>query len=124
MAIEAPVRLEDELFAGEDKVLRFLVTEADGVTKQNITGWQVQYDLRKHARDAEALVTKNTGSGIQLLDPDATGFVHVCDVTLAAADTVDLERGSYWHALWRTDVPDHAVLSFGKVALQVAGKIV
>ena len=112
MATEADV----SWFVGEDKTLRFTVYQADGETVQNITGWTLEWAVRRFLGSTDALLTKTTGSGISITD----GPNGICEVSLARTDTDTLGRGGFYHALRRTNSGASTVLTFGEAVADIA----
>lgn len=94
------------LYKGEDVVVTDSMTPVT-----NITGWSLQFTLRKNYGDATALVTKTVGAGITVTD--ATNGVF--KITLASADTANLALGNYVYDVERTDVGNRTVLSIGNL---------
>lgn len=78
-----------ELFAGDDFILEFTVTDEDG-TALNITGASISWVVWD---GSTAVLTKTTASGISITDAAAGEF----RVTLAPADTYTLEPKAYAH---------------------------
>ena len=116
MAIEDHISESDNWFIGEDKSLIFTVYQADGITPQNITGWALEWDLRKTDADATAVLTKTTASGIALTTPTSG----VCTVTIADTDTDTLDPGTYRHALKRTTADSETILTYGNATIKQA----
>ena len=81
-----------EMVSGDDKTVRFTVTDQDGVA-QDLTGASATWAFSRRARRA-AIATKTVGSGITISDA-ANGIV---DVTVARADTETIE-GDFYHEL-------------------------
>lgn len=114
MAIEDNITASDQFFLGEAKNLVITCYQQDGKTALDLTGQALSWMLKASLNDpdASALVTKTTSAGITLTDP-TNG---VCTVTLAAADTVDLDPGTYHHELKRTS--PSSVLTYGTCVLR------
>ena len=117
MSIEANIgeRSPGYFFLGEDKVLEFTVLQADGVTPQDISGWDLSWMLKasKDDLDVDALIRKLTPTEVYLSDPTAG----VCRVTVLAEDTDPIDPGKYFHELKRMDAGQETVLSFGTARL-------
>lgn len=79
----------------------------------NITGWSLQFTLRKQYGDAAALLTKTIGAGITVTD--ATNGVF--KVALASADSAGLELKAYVYDIQRTDAGNRTVLTIGNLTL-------
>lgn len=116
-AIESPIRESEHWYIGEDRTLRYPVTESDGSTAQTMTGWSLTWELLDR-RGGTAVISKATGSGIVIGDHNGTDDRAV--VTILAADSEDLEPGTYWYVLRRTNSGNAAVLAFGDAVLQRA----
>ncbi|OAI46891.1 hypothetical protein AYO44_10570 [Planctomycetaceae bacterium SCGC AG-212-F19] len=95
-------------YKGEDVVLTITMAPATA-----ITGWSLQFTLRKQFGDATPLVTKTTGAGITITDA-ANG---VFKVTLASADTANLDLRAYVYDIQRTDTGNRTVLTTGNLTL-------
>ena len=95
-------------YKGEDVVLTVTMTPATA-----ITGWTLQFTLRKQYGDATALVTKTTGAGITITD--ATNGIF--KVTLASADTAGLDLRAYVYDIQRIDSGNRTVLTIGNLTL-------
>lgn len=119
MATQANIGTDDDFFTGEDKSLVFTVTQADGTTPQNITGWALSWMLKRNAGDADAaaLITKSTVAGSIALTTPLSG---VCTVTVEDTDTDALSPGTYRHELKRTTAGVETVLSYGSCVLKQA----
>lgn len=115
MAKAAPILKADGFYIGEDKTLRFAVTDGAGAP-QPLTGWALEWILRARPGGA-VLVTKTTGAGGITL-PDAPGGI--AEVQVPAADTVNRQPGTYHHTLRRTGSGVAQVLATGAVVLQLA----
>lgn len=121
MAIEQNIDNDDDWFIGEDKTLGnaddpWVVYQADGTTRQNITGWAISWMLKRKATDADAnaLITKTTSSGITVLD----ALQGEISVAIADTDTDSLRANIYRHELKRTDAGFEAILAFGSCQLK------
>ncbi len=115
MSKNSPVENTDNFFMGEDKTLRFNVVDVNGAA-QNISGWGLEWVLRLGTGNPTAAITKSTVSGITI----SNGAGGICDVAVAAADSLALSPGGYFHTLRRNDSGFSAVLAFGTFALQEA----
>lgn len=112
MAVEATIAGTDYWFAGEDKSLKFTITNEAGAI-QNITGWTIAWRLTRLPEDSTPLLTKPPATR-----DDANGIV---TISVPATDTSTLSSGNYHHTLVRTDSSNIAVLSFGRVILHEIG---
>lgn len=119
MATQANIGTNDDFFTGEDKSLVFTVTQADGSTPQNITGWTLSWMLKRNLGDADAaaLITKTTAGGAIALTTPLSG---ICTVTIEDVDTDALTPGTYRHELKRTNAGTETVLSYGTCVLKQA----
>jgi len=95
-------------YRGEDVTLTVTMSPAT-----NITGWTLQFTVRKAYGDAAALITKTTGAGITITD--ATNGVFT--VSIASADTLDLEQRAYVFDIQRTNSGNRTVLTIGNLTL-------
>lgn len=75
----------------------------------NITGWSLQFTLRRYYGDAAAVLTKTIGAGITVTD--ATNGVF--KVSIASADTANLTPGVYVYDVERADAGNRTVLTIG-----------
>lgn len=117
MSIEQEIKETDNWFKGEDKQFIFTVYQSDDVTLQDLSGWTLQWDLRQVPESSVSILSKTPA-----IDADpATG---ICTVTIAAADTVSLAPGTYFHTLWRINSGSRSVLSHGNALLQQPDPIV
>lgn len=112
MATEADV----SWFVGEDKTIRITVRQADGVTVQDITGWTLEWAVRRFLGSTDALLAKTTDSGITITDAENG----VCEVALSRTDTDTLGRGGFHHALRRTSPGASTVLTYGEAVANIA----
>ncbi len=91
-------------YKGEDVV----ITDTMDPTTA-ISGWSLQFTLRKNYGDPSPLLTKTIGSGITVTD--ATNGVFT--IALADADTVNLAPGAYVYDIERTNAGNRTVLTIG-----------
>lgn len=118
MSVESPIRESHKWFRGADKNFRFTVLDDDGVAV-DITGWAVEWVVRKHKGDqGTALLSKTAGSGIILTTP-ASGIL---TVAVADTDTDGIPAGTYYYTLWRTDAGVEVELAFGEAVLRQPAK--
>lgn len=85
------------IYAGDDAVLRFTLTDADG-DPLNLTGYALAWAMR--GAGGAVAVSKSLGSGIALVGAASAG---VADVTLTHDDTADLAPIGHRHQLEGTD---------------------
>jgi hypothetical protein len=134
MALESNVDVGD-IFAGEDKVMRFEVFAAGAdpsdphAAMQNAAGWTFAYTWRKRVRGVpphrtngpEVLSKPNAAITVTgVFNADRALNTQRVEVALADTDTADLAGGDYVDALKRMDDGFETVLSYGVVPLLVA----
>lgn len=86
-------------YAGADINFVFEVIDTETGGPQNMTGWELTYELKDSAD--VVLVTKTVGSGITIGDGEGTGSR--ATVVIQATDTQALTEGLYHEVLRRTD---------------------
>jgi hypothetical protein len=87
------------IFQGDDVVLSVTTTTIeDGDDPQDLTGVSLTWAFSE-TKDSVALVTKETGDGIEITD--AAGGVF--EVSIDAADTDGLDPQGYYHEARLTD---------------------
>lgn len=94
-----------EMYSGDTRTLTVTVRDTSGAAV-DLTGATARWALAKKVGQA-ALVSKSTGSGIELTDAANGEFT----VTLDPADTADLV-GDYWHEAEVTDSAGRVVTVF------------
>jgi len=120
MSYEQPIAVTDNWFTGEDRQFRLRVfipgttqaaAEANTGTRQNITGWTIQWALMKsqHGTTPPVLVKQAT-----VLDYQNGEVV----VYLTHAETTGLEPGEWFHTWARVDGGEQGVLAFGQATLR------
>jgi len=91
-----------------------MIADDPNVNRQNITGWELEWNLRMDSEDklADAVITKSTLAANPLdlivIDDATTGSAHF---ELWEADSLNIPPGQYWYTTWRPEVP--GVLTFG-----------
>lgn len=95
-------------YKGEDITLTVTMSPVT-----NITGWTLQFMVKKQYGDATAQITKTVGSGITITD--ATNGVFT--VAIARADTSGLDPGVYVFDIQRTNAGNQTVLTIGNLTL-------
>jgi hypothetical protein len=119
----SPIRWEDRWFRGEDKPIRFKVTNADDVTIPDFTGWTFGWFLREEIKDPNPIITK-TGSSVTVVsgpDPDDPETnIDLVQVQIDRTDTDDIKPGQYVHALAKTNAGDWKVLAEGEAVLRAS----
>lgn len=115
MSKNVNITASDHFIKGEDKTLVFDVVDSTGAA-QAMTGWALEWVLRRSAAATTAILTKNTSGGtISISNGDGTD--DRATVTITDDDTVDLVAGQYEYALRRTDAGFEQVLAFGTLEL-------
>lgn len=109
---------DDLWFKDEDKVLPFTIYQADGTTRQDITGWSLEWTVRDGASYPSPLILKTTGgAGITLTTPlQGEG-----EIAIADTDTASMSPGKYWHRLKRTTAGSEQVEVHGEAYLLAGG---
>lgn len=123
-SVESPIDLKKNWFIGEDRVFSFTVFESDSTPEeieagtaqaQDITGWEMEWILRRNPEDYSVSISKATGGdGIDI----PTGSDGVANLSITDDDTIGLPAGRYFHTLRRTDSGAEEVLSFGSAVLR------
>lgn len=108
MPEEAAITSDHKWFTGAKKVIGFAID-----TEDDTADWTLLWALRKSPTEDEALIEIITGD--QLVGDGST-----VTLTVAAADTEDLEPGEYAHALKRTDTDEETILTYGDATLMQA----
>lgn len=118
MSKRADITASDGYFLGEDKQLVFDVVDSAGAA-QTMTGWALEWVLRRTAASTTAVLTKNTSGGTVAIS-NGSGTDDRATVTITDDDTVDLVAGDYEYALRRTDSGNEQILAYGTLTLQKA----
>ena len=100
-------------FVGEDKIYQDQILQADGVTPQDITNWQITFTMHAYGDPATVFFTKTVGSGISVPQPNNG----ICQITVAQADTINLNPGQYSYSIIRTNPNADAVPTYGLFTL-------
>jgi len=95
-------------YRGEDITLTVTMTPVT-----DITGWTLQFTVRKQYGDTTALLAKTVGAGVTITD--ATNGVFT--VALASAETTGLDLRAYVYDIQRTNAGNRTVLTIGSVTL-------
>ncbi len=100
------------LTMGESVTLSFTITDENGNSVTDMTGWQAAFYLLPSLATprTSALVTKQSPSGVSFSPPQI-------NVSLQAADTSSLKSGIYAYELWRTDTGNERRLAYGLMLL-------
>lgn len=114
--IQATITSDEHLTPGEDRTLRWVVKDENGVAITDFSAWTFGWYLLKRQNvprtstiDGEVIITKITGSGISATAPNV-------DVSIDPADTItEVKAGTYFYELWRTDADDVIRLAYGPV---------
>lgn len=120
MALRSDITGDALWFRGEDKKLQItLYADAGRTTIVDASGFALSWRLAS-APGAAALVTKTSGSGINVsgaFNADPTLNAQVVEVAIDDTDTDGLTALAFWHELKRTDAGLEAVLVHGRVTL-------
>lgn len=106
----------ENLFIGDDAFIEMDLYDEDDAVLAADVGWEFEWVLRRGRSASEASVVK-PNADIEVLDDGPNGADTRVRVTLAAADTVDLEPDTYFHTLRRSDTGNKTTLSYGTVGL-------
>lgn len=123
MALEQPFNDTDMWFIGEDKILKYAIYALDGVTPENITGWDLRFDVRKKDSSPTAVLTKTSGAGITITGTyDVSPSINTqrVEISIADTDTNDLKPFTYRYSLKRMNDTGEAILAFGNLVLRQA----
>lgn len=121
MSFEQAITVDDNWFTGEDRVFQVRVyvpgttqeeAEADTGTREDITGWTIQWALMKSQHGTTPAVLQKIA--VPVGDP-ADGLAQI---VVDHADTTDLVPGEYFHTWARTDGGEQGVLAFGDATLR------
>lgn len=124
MSRYAPITASAFFFIGEDKTLAFTVydptaTEAEitagTATPQDITGWRLEFVVRRDPESVSITFTKTTDDDVVIID----GGLGQADVYIHASDTADLTPGVYFYTLRRADTDHHNDLAHGEFVMQL-----
>lgn len=131
-AVDSPITSDQAFFIGEDKLLTF-TTYIPGTTlaqiaadqisfdvaiRQDLTGWTIEWMLRK-SRYAATTVLDKVGASISILTQ--TGATKgQFTVAIARADTTALKAGTYYHAAARINAGAWDVIAEGAAVLRKA----
>jgi hypothetical protein len=112
-SLKASITADANLTPGEDRTLRYVVKDADGVNVADFTGWTFGWSLLPRQStprtSSDVIITKTTASGISSTAPNV-------DVSIDPADTLTaVKPGAYFYELWRTDADDVIRLAYGGI---------
>lgn len=111
----------NDLFLGEDKILRLHVKDSDGVPV-DIAGWAVLFNVRESDRASTDVLSKAAPiSGTYNADPDVNTQRAI--VTLTDTETAALSAKRYRYSFKRTDDGSETILAFGPFVPQRATQI-
>ncbi len=114
-AIESAAAETEHIALGEDRPLQWNVTQSNGSTPQNMSGWTVEFNLLDQ-QGGQALITK-TPATIQ----NGAATLDQAEVTIDAADWSGITKpGSYFYTLHRSDSGSVALLAFGEFVVHAA----
>lgn len=88
----------------------------------NITGWAIEFWLRRRYGDDVPLIIKRTGGAGITIDNGAGG---VYSIVVGSSDTArpDVDDGAFVYEIRRTDSGQQVVLSHGTVTLLPSAKL-
>ena len=102
--VTTAVQTNFSFYKGEDVAVTDTMSPATG-----ISGWSLQFTLRKNYGDPTPLLTKTIGAGITVTDAVNGVFT----IALANADTANLAPGAYVYDIERTNAGNRTVLTIG-----------
>jgi hypothetical protein len=124
MARQQNIGDTEDWFVGEDKTIPFEVYSSDEATIEDVTGWAIQWVLRKTVGDDAIVLSKTTGAASVTItgsyDADPAVNTQRVNVLISDTDTDNFQPGKYQHALKRTDDTFETILSYGDVHLKKA----
>lgn len=120
------VTLSSAADAGDVTVV---VTATDGPLKagdygqmlRDLTGYTIAMEVLANRGDALPVITLSGGD--VTLATQSSILRGVVDVALAAADTIDLNKGEYYFSLWKTDSGTKRPLSEGDFEIVEMGQL-
>ena len=112
MVEATPIGSGQGWFRGDDFIQPFNVVDGNG-TAVNITGWLMDFTVKRKIGDTDNLVARAVGTGIALVNPTAGALT----VTIPAATTAVMPPGNYFYALRRTDSGFVQTIAFGPAVL-------
>jgi len=115
MSVESNITKDDNWFRDEDKIIEFTVFQPDGVTKENITGYAMEFILCN--LDESVVFTKTTGAAQITITDGPNGLL---EVEIDEADTAALVAGKFKYEIQRTDVGLVSKLAHGTALIQQA----
>lgn len=102
------------MFLGTDKTFADTIYQSDGVTPQDITNWSLKFVVHAYGDQSTVFITKTTGGGGITIPLPTNGLANI---TVNAADTVNMFPGQYGWYVERTDSGADDVLSYGLFTL-------
>ena len=119
MSIEFNITTANEFFLGEDKEIAWQIFGPDDQTPINISGWPLEFTLKKTDKSADAILTKTIGDGLEisgLFAATAETNAQRVVATFSSADTATLKPNTaYRYRVKRIDEGNVAVLAFGSL---------
>ena len=123
MSEESRVLVTHNVFQGEDKQLKFLVTDSAGVPI-NLTsgGYTLAWFLFTQAGPSGVKLLTKSGASITVANGNGTN--DAATVAIADTDTIDtggvvvIEAATLWHELWKVNEGDEQMLAFGDFVLR------
>ena len=101
-----------EVFTNADQTLRFDVVTVDGgASPQTMTGWALDFVIRKVNGQRDLVVSKTTSAGITI--GNGNGTDDRATVAIADTDLIAVPGRDYEYALWRTTDGSDVPLAYG-----------
>lgn len=109
--VDEDIGLDKEVFAGEDKILRWQIRKADD-TPQDLTAWsgKLQIRLTKYTPDPAIMEWS-----MAIFGAAANGQ---WQAVIASADTLGLKAGTYWYGVMRTNPGSIDIVATGEFVLR------
>ncbi len=118
MPVDADILSTSEWFVGEDKAITITVRNAAD-QPVDISGWDIEWVLRKSRYHPTIVLTKATPTGITILAQSGLTLGQFT-VDIHRADTLNLRAGTYYHGAARTNSGVWDMLAEGKAVLRKA----
>lgn len=109
------------VFIGEDRQFPLTVyTTAAQTVVREITGWTVDFVVRRRDDSTGTALLDLTGSVSGTFDADPDTNTQVATATLSRANTLALPAGTYRYSFGRTDTGARAILAVGDLVVKSA----
>jgi hypothetical protein len=135
-AVDSPITVDAAWFVGEDKLLTFTTyipgttlaaIAADQITpngaiRQDITGWTIEWVLRKSRYATATMLVKN-GASVSILSQGVAATKGQFTVAVVRADTTTpavFKAGTYFHGAARINTGAYDVIAEGPAVLRKA----